>query len=27
MLAVQSVPVEKDEVRARRTIDRFVDAK
>jgi len=27
MLAVQSVPIEKDEVRARRSIDRFVDAK
>jgi hypothetical protein len=27
MLAVQSVPVEKDEVRPGRTIDRFVDAK
>jgi len=27
MLAVQSVPVEKDEVRAGRSSDRFVDAK
>jgi len=27
MLAVQSVPIEKDEVRAGRSIDRFVDAK
>ena len=27
MLAVQSVPIEKDEVRAGRSFDRFVDAK
>ena len=27
MLAVQSVPIEEHEVRARRSIDRFVDAK
>jgi hypothetical protein len=27
MLAVQTVPIEKDEVRAGRSIDRFIDAK
>jgi hypothetical protein len=27
MLAVQSVPIEKDEVRAQRSVDRFVDPK
>jgi len=27
MLAVQTVPIEKDEVRAERSIDPFIDAK